>query len=85
MVIDTLLKTVFGSKHERDIKAIQPTVDRINSLEPSLSDQTDQELRAKTNRFKTRLAAGESLNDLLPEAFAVVREASRRVLKNEAL
>ena len=81
MVIDTLLKTVFGSKHERDIKAIQPTVDRINSLEPSLSDQTDQELRAKTNRFKTRLAAGESLNDLLPEAFAVVREASRRVLK----
>ena len=81
MVIDTLLKTVFGSKHERDIKAIQPTVDRINSREPSLSDQTDQELRTKTNRFKTRLAAGESLNDLLPEAFAVVREASRRVLK----
>ena len=81
MVIDTLLKTVFGSKHERDIKAIQPTVDRINSLEPSLSDQTDQELRAKTNRFKTRVAAGESLKDLLPEAFAVVREASRRVLK----
>jgi preprotein translocase subunit SecA len=79
--IDTLLKTVFGSKHERDIKAIQPTVDRINSREPSLSDQTDQELRTKTNRFKTRLAAGESLNDLLPEAFAVVREASRRVLK----
>ena len=81
MVIDTLLKTVFGSKHERDIKAIQPTVDRINSREPSVSDQTDQELRTKTNRFKTRLAAGESLNDLLPEAFAVVREASRRVLK----
>ena len=81
MVIDTLLKTVFGSKHERDIKAIRPTVDRINSLEPSLSDQTDQELRANTNRLKTRLAAGESLNDLLPEAFAVVREASRRVLK----
>jgi preprotein translocase subunit SecA len=79
--IDTLLKTVFGSKHERDIKAIQPTVDRISSREPSVSDQSDQELRTNTNRFKTRLAAGESLNDLLPEAFAVVREASRRVLK----
>ena len=81
MVIDTLLKSVFGSKHERDIKAIQPTVDRINALEPSLSDQTDQELRAHTDRFKTRLAAGETLEDLLPEAFAVVREAARRVLK----
>ena len=81
MVIDSLLKTVFGSKHERDIKAIQPTVDRINALEPSLSDQTDQELRAHTDRFKTRLAAGETLEDLLPEAFAVVREAARRVLK----
>ncbi len=81
MVIDTLLKSVFGSKHERDIKAIQPTVDRINALEPSLSNRTDQELRAHTDRFKTRLAAGETLEDLLPEAFAVVREAARRVLK----
>ena len=81
MVIDTLLKSVFGSKHERDIKAIQPTVDRINALEPSLSTQSDQELRAHTDRFKTRLAAGETLQDLLPEAFAVVREAARRVLK----
>jgi len=81
LVIDTLLKSVFGSKHERDIKAIQPTVDRINALEPSLSTQSDQELRAHTDRFKTRLAAGETLQDLLPEAFAVVREAARRVLK----
>ena len=81
MVIDTLLKSVFGSKHERDIKAIQPTVDRINALEPSLSSQTDEQLRAHTDRFKTRLAAGETLEDLLPEAFAVVREAARRVLK----
>ena len=81
MVIDTLLKSVFGSKHERDIKAIQPTVDRINALEPPLSNQTDQELRAHTDRFKTRLAAGETLEDLLPETFAVVREAARRVLK----
>ena len=81
MVIDTLLKSVFGSKHERDIKAIRPTVDRINALEPSLSKQTDQELRAHTDRFKRRLAAGETLEDLLPEAFAVVREAARRVLK----
>ena len=80
-MIDTLLKTVFGSKHQRDIKAIQPTVDRINALEPSLSSQTDQELRANTGRLKTRLAGGETLQDLLPEAFAVVREAARRVLK----
>ncbi|MYC82004.1 MAG: preprotein translocase subunit SecA [Acidobacteria bacterium] len=79
--MDTLLKSVFGSKHERDIKAIQPTVDRINALEPPLSNQTDQELRAHTDRFKTRLAAGETLEDLLPETFAVVREAARRVLK----
>ena len=81
MVIDTLLKSVFGSKHERDIKAIRPTVDRINALEPALSNQTDEQLRAHTDRFKTRLAAGETLEDLLPEAFAVVREAARRVLK----
>ncbi len=81
MVIDTLLKSVFGSKHQRDIKAIQPTVDRINALEPSVSSQTDQELRANTGRLKTRLAGGDTLEDLLPEAFAVVREASRRVLK----
>ena len=80
-MIDTLLKTVFGSKHQRDIKAIQPTVDRINALEPSLSSQTDQELRANTGRLKTRMAGGETLEDLLPEAFAVVREAARRVLK----
>ncbi len=81
MVIDTLLKSVFGSKHQRDVKAIQPTVDRINALEPSVSSQTDQELRANTGRLKTRLAGGDTLEDLLPEAFAVVREASRRVLK----
>ncbi len=81
MVIDTLLKSVFGSKHQRDIKAIQPTVDRINALETSVSSQTDEELRANTGRLKTRLAGGETLEDLLPEAFAVVREASRRVLK----
>jgi len=81
LVIDTLLKSVFGSKHQRDIKAIQPTVDRINALEPSVSSQTDQELRANTGRLKTRLAGGDTLEDLLPEAFAVVREASRRVLK----
>ena len=80
-MIDTLLKTVFGSKHQRDIKAIQPTVDRVNALEPSLSSQTDQELRANTGRLKTRMAGGETLEDLLPEAFAVVREAARRVLK----
>lgn len=81
MIVDTILKKVFGSKHERDIKAIQPTVHRINALESSLSSLSDQQLVVKTDEFKKRLLAGESLDDLLYEAFSVVREAAKRVLK----
>ncbi len=81
MIVDTVLRKIFGSKHERDIKAFRPLIDRISRLEPSLSNQPDQKLRARTSEFKKRLAAGETLDDLLPEAFAVVREAARRTLK----
>ena len=80
MIVDTVLKKIFGSKYERDIKALQPLADRINTLEPSISKLSDDQLKAKTAEFKQRLAQGETLEDLLPEAFAVVREAGKRVL-----
>ncbi|MFN8009733.1 MAG: preprotein translocase subunit SecA, partial [Terriglobia bacterium] len=81
LIVDTVLKKIFGSKHERDIKAIRPQTETISSLESSITHLSDAELTAKTSEFKQRLANGESLNDLLPEAFAVVREAGKRVLK----
>ena len=80
MIVDTVLKKIFGSKHERDIKAIRPLTETISSLEPSISKLADSELTAKTSEFRNRLANGESLDDLLPEAFAVVREVGKRVL-----
>ena len=80
MIVDTVLKKIFGSKYERDIKALQPLADRINTLEPSISNLSNDQLKAKTAGFKQRLAQGETLEDLLPEAFAVVREAGKRVL-----
>ncbi len=73
------LTKVFGSKNERVLKALQPLVDKINSLEPAMQALSDDELIAKTTEFRNRLTGGESLDDLLPEAFAVVREASVRV------
>ena len=81
MIVDTVLKKIFGSKYERDLKAAQPLVQQISDLEPSFSKLSDSELVGKTNEFKQRLANGETLDDLLPEAFAVVREAGKRVLK----
>jgi preprotein translocase subunit SecA len=80
LIVDTVLKKIFGSKYERDLKAAQPLVEHINSLEPSISKLSDEQLKAKTPEFKQRLERGESLEDLLPEAFAVVREVSKRVL-----
>lgn len=74
-----LIRKLFDTS-ERDVKALFPTIELINSLEGKFADLTDAELRAKTTEFKERLKAGETLNDLLPEAFAVVREASLRVL-----
>ena len=74
------LTKVFGSKNDREIKALQKIVVRINDLEPSIEPLTDDELQVKTGKFRERIAKGESLDDLLPEAFAVCREAAKRVL-----
>ncbi|HIJ79570.1 MAG: preprotein translocase subunit SecA [Desulfobulbaceae bacterium] len=76
----SLLKKVFGSKNDRVLKAIQPVVDQINQLEPEMQKLDDAALAAKTVEFRARLAQGEELDSLLPEAFAVCREASTRVL-----
>ncbi len=76
-----ILKKIIGTKNEREIKRLIPIVERINGLEQSISPLSDTELRNKTLLFKERIAGGETLDDLLPEAFAVVREASKRVLK----
>src|SRR6478672_11979592 len=79
-MIGTLLAKVIGTQNDRELKRIRPLVDRINELEPTIQPLSDEALRAKTVEFKTRVANGELLDDLLPEAFAVVREAGRRVL-----
>ncbi|MBI4905955.1 MAG: preprotein translocase subunit SecA [Acidobacteria bacterium] len=79
-MIDALLAKVFGTKNEREIKKIRPLVDAINALEPGLQKLSDAEMAAKTVEFRERLAKGETLDDILVEAFALVREAGRRVL-----
>jgi len=78
-MIELLIK-LFGDPNERKVKQLQPMVEHINSLEPEISSLTDAELRSKTDEFKTRFSNGETLDALLPEAFAVVREAGKRVL-----
>lgn len=80
-MVQFLLKAIFGSKYERDLKRIRPYVERINALEPEMQKLSDAELAAKTPAFKERLANGEKLISLLPEAFAVLRETSVRVMK----
>ena len=75
------LQKIFGSRNQRLVKQYQKTVTAINALEPQIEQLTDDELRAKTGEFRQRVASGESLDKLLPEAFAVCREASKRVLK----
>ena len=72
---------LFKSYSEKEVKRVQPIVNKINSLEPEMEKLTDAELRAKTDYFKAQLAEGKTLDDILPEAFAVVREASKRVLE----
>ncbi len=79
-MLTRLLNMIFGSKNDREIKALLPIVQRINSLEAGLTPLPDQALADKTHDFKKRLAAGETLDDILPEAFAVCREMSRRKL-----
>jgi preprotein translocase subunit SecA len=79
-MLGNVVKKVVGSKNERDLRRIQPLVERIGALEPQLYPLSDQRLAAKTGEFKERVEKGESLDDLLPEAFAVVREVGRRTL-----
>jgi preprotein translocase subunit SecA len=79
-MLASFLTKVFGSKNERELKKLQPTIEQINAFETDLRALSDERLSAQTVNFKERLHNGESLNDLLPEAFAVVREASRRTL-----
>ena len=76
----SIFEKIFGNYSEKEVKRIRPTVDKINSLEPEFAALSDEQLKAKTDEFKARLANGETLDDILPEAFATVREASKRVL-----
>ena len=78
-----LIEKVFGTHSERELKLIYPIVDKIEAYRPEMVELSDEELKDKTRIFKERLAAGETLDDILPEAFAVVREAARRTLNME--
>ena len=75
------LTKLFGSRNDRLLKQYRKTVTRINAMESDYEKLTDDALRAKTLEFKERVAKGESLDDILPEAFAVVREGSKRIMK----
>jgi preprotein translocase subunit SecA len=75
------LKKIIGTKNEREINRLMPVVDQTNAIEPKISLLSDEALKGKTAEFKSRLSSGETLEEILPEAFAVVREASKRVLK----
>lgn len=77
MIIDK----IFGTKHERELKTLKPIVDQINSLEPKIKAMSDEELKNQTKLFRERLEKGATLESIIPEAFATVREASFRVLK----
>ena len=80
-MISSLLKAIFGTKNDREIKRMKKMVEKINALEPEYEKLSDEELRGKTEEFKKRLSEGQTLDDILIEAFAVVREGSKRVLK----
>ena len=75
-----IFKKLFGSHSDRELKRIYPIADRVMALDGEYSKLTDEQLKAKTGEFKERLAQGETLDDLLPEAFATAREAAWRVL-----
>ncbi|HBH28412.1 MAG TPA: preprotein translocase subunit SecA, partial [Desulfofustis sp.] len=79
-MIGKALTKVFGSKNERVLKQMSSVVTRINELEPETATLTDAQLGARTEVYKDRYSRGESLDELLPEAFATIREASKRVL-----
>src|SRR5438477_1173433 len=79
-MIQNILAKIVGTQNERDLKKLRPFVGEVGAFEPAIEALSDEQLRARTVEFRTRLANGETLDDLLPEAFAVVREAGRRVL-----
>ena len=78
-----MFSKVFGTRSQREVKRIMPLVKKIEDLRPEMQKLTDEELRGKTREFKKRLEEGATLDDLLPEAFATVREAAKRVLGME--
>ena len=80
-MLNFILKKIFGTQNTRTLKLIWPVVEQVNAFEPAIQKLSDAELRAKTDEFKKRLADGQTLEDILPEAFAVVREASVRTTK----
>ena len=80
-MLDTVLKRMFGSANDRRLKGYRPKIAEINALEPEFAALTDEQLRAKTDAFRAELAAGKTVDDLLAPAFAVVREAAKRTLK----
>lgn len=75
-----VLSKIFGTQNDRELKRIRAIVEEINKFEPNISSLNDEELKAKTIEFRERLEKGETLDDIMVEAFAVVREASKRVL-----
>ena len=79
-MLQTILAKVVGTQNERDLKKLRPVVAQVGAHEASMTSLSDEALRTKTTEFKTRVANGESLDSLMPEAFAVVREAGRRML-----
>src|SRR5215470_15252247 len=79
-MLDTLLAKVVGTQNERELKRLRPLVGQVGAFEASMQVLGDEQLRAKTVEFRERLAQGATIDDLLPEAFAVVREAGRRTL-----
>ena len=79
----SVIEKIFGTHSSRELKRIEPLVDKIETLRPTMQALSDEELRGKTEEYKKRLAEGETLDDLLPEAYATVREAAKRVLNME--
>ena len=79
-MIGRLITKVFGTKTERDLKRVRPLVDEINAHSETYRDLSDEQLRGKTDEFRQRLAGGETVDDLLPEAFGTVKEVCRRLV-----
>ena len=79
-MLASILAKILGTQNERELRRLRPIVEKINSFEPTISKLSDEDLALKTNEFREQLAQGKTLDDILPEAFAVVREASKRKL-----